>query len=346
MLQIIESFNNLSEAITELDKVNLSQDESHTFATDILKAIEECIEVIQLAAPKHVNSNDGTDFLTESVLNTIDNLAKFVLRNTKPGTGPIVLDTPSVGLRLESDSIDNITDATVVIGDGNGFTLPSADKLFANQTLGDGTFNRIVIHLKRRGDSVNDVLSLSFTDRAGNEIEVKDTDEDIVITFASTPPEQGTNTLITGLYQDDDNVTYFGSTFNVSRLFHATIIMLVSNESVLWNCTAYIFNDVLKYSKHYRGYRFSVDVLFHGDHSTIFIPEDYFLMTGEYYLTFSVPGNQRAYFSMTVKQTVCTYLDKNTTTWGRQGCKVSSASNMTSTVCLCNHLTTFTVESI
>ncbi|XP_070573924.1 uncharacterized protein [Ptychodera flava] len=172
--EIIESFNELSEAITGLDKVNLSQDESQALATDILKAIDEGIQVIQLAAPKHVNSNDGTDLMTESVLNTVDSLAKFVLRNTKPGIGPIVLDTPSVGLLLESNSIYNITNCTIVVGDGYGFTLPSADKLFANESSGDGTLNRIVIHLKRRGKgdvSVNDILSLSFTDREGNGVE-------------------------------------------------------------------------------------------------------------------------------------------------------------------------------
>ncbi|XP_070576292.1 polycystin-1-like protein 3 [Ptychodera flava] len=164
--------------------------------------------------------------------------------------------------------------------------------------------------------------------------------------FAINPPGPETHSMIEGLYLEDDNVTYFGFTFNVSRLFHATIIMLVSNESVFWNCNAYIFNDVFQYSENYRGYLFSVDINFHGDYSSIFIPEDYFLMTGEYYLTFAVPGNQRANFSMSVKQTVCTYLDKNTTTWDRRGCKVSSTSNMTSTLCLCNHLTTFNIKTI
>ncbi|XP_070557261.1 uncharacterized protein [Ptychodera flava] len=353
MVQVIESFNKLSEIITGLDNWNVSHEESQALGEDILTAIDADITAVQLASVTNENSNDGRNLVTESMLHAADNLAKYILRNTQPGSGPIVLDKPSIGLNLESDSIDHLTNTTLAMGDGNGFIIPTADKLFVNQTKRNGKLNRIVKRLKRMGNDdvmVNDVLALSFTDRDGDELEVKNTKEDIKITFATGPAGPEMRTLIESLYREEDNRTYFGSSFNVSQLLHATIIMLENSKRMYGNATAYISKDEVMYATQYRGYAFSVDgyafsvnVNFHGDHSRIFIPEDYFTMIGEYYLAFAIPEKQEVQFSMAVKQTRCTFLDTNTNIWDGQGCKVSSTSNMTSTVCLCNHLTVFSV---
>ncbi|XP_070557735.1 polycystin-1-like protein 2 [Ptychodera flava] len=343
---IIESFNKLSEIITGLDSWNVSHEESQALAEDILTAIDEDITAVQLASVTHENSNDGRDLVTASVLRAADNLAKYILPNTQPGSGPIVLDKTSIGLNLESDSIDHLTNTTIAMGDGNGCSVPAADKLVVDQTNRNGTLNRIVKRLKRMGNGyvmVNDVLALSFTDRVGDELEVKNTKEDIKITFATVPPGSEMRTLMESLYRKEDNSTYFGSSFNISQLLHATIIVLENSKRMYGNASAYISNDEVVYAAKYQGYAFAVDVNFHGDHSSIFIPENYFSMLGKYHLTFSIPEKQEVQFSMAMKQTRCTFLDTNTNAWDGQGCKVSSTSNMTSTVCLCNHLTVFSV---
>ncbi|XP_070560008.1 polycystin-1-like protein 3 [Ptychodera flava] len=164
--------------------------------------------------------------------------------------------------------------------------------------------------------------------------------------FASDLPVNEEHVLVEGIYLDMDDVTYFGTVFKVSNLDHAFVIMLENSELLYGNATSYIFNDVVMYSNQYRGYMFSVDVQFSGHHSKIFIPDDYFMATGFYYLTFTIPGNREMKFSMAVKGIMCTYMEKRSSTWDRNGCQVSSMSNLTSTVCLCNHVTTFNIAKV
>ncbi|XP_070547390.1 polycystin-1-like protein 3 [Ptychodera flava] len=147
--------------------------------------------------------------------------------------------------------------------------------------------------------------------------------------------------MIEGVYLEEDDVTYFGSRFNMSWLFHAVIIELNSPDPLYGNTMVYILYDLGENSTEYHAYSFSLDVRFQGVHSSIFIPEHYFLMTGGYQLTFTVPQKQNIKFSMSVQHIMCSYLNEVSGIWNSDGCKVSPASNLTSTVCLCNHLTTF-----
>ncbi|XP_070547368.1 polycystin-1-like protein 3 [Ptychodera flava] len=236
-----------------------------------------------------------------------------------------------------------------MMGDGNEFRLPPTASLFTDWPS-QGTVNRIVKRLNRKlfqlGNkaNTNDILSLSFTDRDGNELEVKDTKEDISITFARQrdSPRPETDLIIEGVYLEEDDVTYYGSRFNVSWLFHAVIIQLNSPDPLYGNTTMHILYDLGKNSSEYHANSFYLDVRFQGVHSIIFIPEHYFLMTGGYQLTFTAPQKHNIKFSMSVQHIMCNYLNEVSGIWNSDGCKVSPASNFTSTVCLCNHLTTFT----
>ncbi|XP_070547229.1 polycystin-1-like protein 3 [Ptychodera flava] len=128
----------------------------------------------------------------------------------------------------------------------------------------------------------------------------------------------------------------------ITRLYHAVLIDIEISDAIYGNTTAYIFDDIVEYSSEYQGYLFSIDVTFEGKHSHLFIPEYTILKTGEYYLTFTVPKRYDVKLSTSIKHIICGYLDEVSDTWQSDGCKVSaSATNMTSTVCLCNHLTSF-----
>ncbi|XP_070549213.1 uncharacterized protein [Ptychodera flava] len=240
--------------------------------------------------------------MTKKILKTGDEIAKFVLHKTEPGSGPVVLDTPLLNLNLESDIADSLSNTSVTIGDGNGFVLPAADRLFSNLTTLEGPLYRIVKRFKRRSlprddatnaAPMNDILSLTFTDREGNEIDVNDTNDNIQIMIAGGSPSRQEHLLIESLYLQDKNATYFGLVFKVSYSHHAILIVFDphTTQPLYGNTTAYIFNDVVKYSDHYHGYQFSLDVQFSGNQSSIFIPEDYFTKTGEYYLTFTILGS-------------------------------------------------------
>ncbi|XP_070572871.1 uncharacterized protein [Ptychodera flava] len=356
--QIIERFSEFPAIISNLDKISFSSpEEIQAMVEEILEDINKGIMAILSVKMINETSVIGEELLIKIILDTTNSLSIFVLRNTEPGSGQVVLDTQYIRLNLESDSAEKVTDAIIKLGDGDGFSIPAAKKIFSNQSL-DGAINRIATRFNRRSFKMKsdnnantistdfNVLSLSFTDRNGREIEAKETNEDIGICFASDPPPQETFVLVTGVYNVIDNVTYFGMGIEIKRLFHATIIWFENSDILYGNATAYVFKEEVEYSEEYRGYQFSVEVRFDVDHSSIFIPEQYFMMNGDYYMTFTLVSKVDVTFLMTLKQTKCNYLDDGSSVWNTDGCKISPASNITTTVCSCNHLTTFTEDKI
>ncbi|XP_070560920.1 polycystin-1-like protein 2 [Ptychodera flava] len=347
--QIVDKFIRTFDATKELINVNVSAEESKILAQDILQSMDEAIEVISNMPAENGQNNGDVDLLTKSLLKTTDDLATFVLRNTEPGSGPVVLETPSILLNLDSDSIQELTNTSIDMGDGHGFSIPPVDTLFSNWTS-QQPIGRIIKRLVRRsfphGDKANeyDILSMSLTDAELNEIKVNGTKEDIAIIFACDSQAQETLVLLEGVYLKLDDVTHFRFQVNITHLFHAVIIHLESSHPMSGNATAYIFDDVVEYSSNYSGYRFSVDVQFGDGDSSIFIPEHVVFVTGGYYLTFTLPSKQDLNFAVSIKHVTCSYQNEESGTWKNDGCKVSPASNMTSTVCLCNHLTTFTTS--
>ncbi|XP_070572872.1 uncharacterized protein [Ptychodera flava] len=273
--QIIERFSEFPAIISNLDKISFSSpEEIQAMVEEILEDINKGIMAILSVKMINETSVIGEELLIKIILDTTNSLSIFVLRNTEPGSGQVVLDTQYIRLNLESDSAEKVTDAIIKLGDGDGFSIPAAKKIFSNQSL-DGAINRII-----------------------------------------------------------------------KRLFHATIIWFENSDILYGNATAYVFKEEVEYSEEYRGYQFSVEVRFDVDHSSIFIPEQYFMMNGDYYMTFTLVSKVDVTFLMTLKQTKCNYLDDGSSVWNTDGCKISPASNITTTVCSCNHLTTFTEDKI
>ncbi|XP_070545136.1 polycystin-1-like protein 3 isoform X2 [Ptychodera flava] len=155
------------------------------------------------------------------------------------------------------------------------------------------------------------------------------------------PPPPAEQTFVRGIFLEVQNVTYFGFVIEIHQLFHAVIIWFEHSQAVFGNTTAYVFNKRPNCTDSCRGYQFSVVVTFHGDYSTIFMPEHYFLRSGEYYVTFTTQKYDDITLLVSVKRPMCSYLSNQQETWRSDGCQVSPASNITSTLCLCNHLTAF-----
>ncbi|XP_070560182.1 uncharacterized protein [Ptychodera flava] len=293
--QIIEKYDKLSDTLSQLKDVNISAEESRLLAQDILQSMNKAIEVFKNTSENDINDQD-LDLLTKSVLRTTDDLAKFVLRNIEPGSGH-VLETPAIRLNVDLDSAEKLINTSVEMGDGQAFRLPQLENLFLNWTSRQ-PIGRIVKRVLQRSfrhdDNANvyDVLSMSFTDGELNDLEVNGTEEDIVIIFASDSQASETPVVVEGVYLEFGDVTYFGMEVNITHSFHAVIINLESPDAVYGITEAYIFDDVVEYSSNYSGCQFSVDVQFDGGNSSIFIPENYILKAGGYYLTFTVPQSK------------------------------------------------------
>ncbi|XP_070545129.1 uncharacterized protein [Ptychodera flava] len=350
--EAIGCIDRLSKAITGLENIVVSSEERMSISEDILQATDTCLTTWLFSTSVDEITSIDRDLVIQSVLKAVDELSKFVLEDTVPGSGPILMDTPSIRLHLESDSVENLT-KSVFLGNGSGLRIPESDELFANQ-MPASTVNMICSRVtgklfqSRIADDTRlstDVIGLSFTNRDGRELEGKSIDEDILIELSTEPPPTEDQIVMEGILLDVDNVTYFGFEIEIPRLFHALIIWLENSHTIFGNTTAYVFDEPAKFSHNYIDYHFSVDVNFLGDHSTIFISEYNFLKTGKYFLTFTVPKHD-VKFWMSVKQTMCGYMKRQSDTWAGDGCQASSASNLTTTVCLCNYATAFTSPTV
>ncbi|XP_070543815.1 uncharacterized protein [Ptychodera flava] len=293
--KVIGYLEELCEVIDGLRSVVVSSEESQSIARDILQLMDGSILAVVHSIPPDESSHNTLDQLTQALLNAADKLSKFVLRNTEPGSGPIVLDAQFILLHLESNLVNNLTNSSIILGDGNGFTTPAADKLFSVSP--SENINRICTRLKRKSfqaridsnfNPMNDVLSLTFSDRGDNDFEVNNTEDNIIVMFDTDPPPPVEQTFVRGTFLEVQNVTYFGLVIEVHQLFHAVIIWFENSQAVFGNSTVYIFNERPNCTYSCRGYQFSVVGMFHGDYSTIFIPEHYFLRSGEYYVTFTI----------------------------------------------------------
>ncbi|XP_070545133.1 hyalin-like [Ptychodera flava] len=343
--QVKECIDRISRIILGLDSIAVTPEERKIISHDILQAMDTCI----LA---WMSVDEGTDEyrnqIITSVLNATDNLITFVLHDRETGAVYIPLNSTSIQLYLEIDSVRNLSNS-VILGKGSGYTMPAADKIFVNVTSAT-IVNRMCTQLvgnffrsRSRGSTrlANDVVVLGFTNTDGHELEVTNATEDIQITLSTESPPSEDWTVIHGVSQEAQNVTHFGLSIEISRLFHAVIIWFNNSHAIYGKIEAYVFDERVEFAESYIGYSFSVDLQFSGDHSTIFVPEHYFLRTGEYYLTFTIPESSDITFSMSTKQAKCGYLRKQSHTWADNGCQVSSTSNLTSTICLCNHITAF-----
>ncbi|XP_070575255.1 uncharacterized protein [Ptychodera flava] len=344
--QIITGIAKLSDTISALNDVELSSEERSNVVNDVLQVMDGAISVVVSSDKAGGGNITSTRHLICSVLNTSNSLSNFALRNVESGSASVVFNTPSVQLKLESNAVENLTGGFEALRDGNGFSIPPARKILRNVTA-EVEVNKIMVYLNRSSFQmeddtsnklVTDILSLSFTDKGGNDLEVTDPAEGLQITFATNLPESAADLTIKGTYLEEANITNFISNITIAEPDQAVIISLKSSESIYGNTTAYVFNKMVDYSDSYRGYQFSVDVQFEGDHSKVFIPERYFLRNGVYYLSFAIKHRHVAKFSIAIKQTKCSSLGKGNRRWSTDKCKVSSASNMTSTVCLCHLL--------
>ncbi|XP_070547330.1 adhesion G-protein coupled receptor G4-like [Ptychodera flava] len=123
--------------------------------------------------------------------------------------------------------------------------------------------------------------------------------------------------------------------------FHAIQIMLASSSPVYENTTAYVLTELPGNLSARSDFQSSRDVIFNGNSASIFLPEEEVTKAGSFYVTFGLVYSHGVEFRVSTTQHRCSYSDDHTYNWQNGGCKVSPKSNINSTMCLCNHLTTF-----
>ncbi|XP_070548064.1 uncharacterized protein [Ptychodera flava] len=184
-----------------------------------------------------------------------------------------------------------------------------------------------------------DILTLMFMNESGEEIRVQDTTQDIGI-WLGNRQRSFNKTSATGQYIEIDHIAHYIFEILVSKAYHAIQIILETNDPVYENTTAYVFTELPGNSSSDGGIKLSSEVILNGSIANIFLPEDRITKAGSYYVTFDLTYNHGVEFHVTTTLHRCYYSVDYTNSWQGSGCKVSSKSNVNSTLCLCKHLTT------
>ncbi|XP_070548853.1 polycystin-1-like protein 3 [Ptychodera flava] len=236
----------------------------------------------------------------------------------------------------------------LMVGPHSGFGIPSAEHIFP-QLNRNITINRVIFRLGNEfhqfsnmsDQFTTDILSLTFKNESFQEIKVQNTTHDILVWLGNrqTPLNE---TILVGQYIQTDSATRYLFGVTALKPLHAIQIVLATSSPIFENTTVNMSTELPGNLTDVNDFLFSSIVCFNGRVATIFLPEEEITKAGSYYVTFDLVYSQEAEFRVSTTQHSCSYSVDKAYTWQNGGCKVSPKSDVNSTLCMCNYLTTFT----
>ncbi|XP_070568692.1 uncharacterized protein [Ptychodera flava] len=339
-LGVISDLLNFTSTI--LPGKNITLEESIHIAEDVLAIMQRSLDNMHVKVdidPANKLCAEQSNILTEKLASTIDQLSMAVLNKTTPGNGSIFMNTASLALHLEKDTMDNVCNATIMVAQDSGFEIPPVDNIFPN--LAPGTIlSRMIFRLggnphrlaHRRNSFTTDILTLWFKDQKGEELKVERTTKDIGVWLGNYPPSFN-GSSVTLEFLEDEQTTQYTVGIQAFRKNFAILVTVEGSMSTFESTTACISSGRSNNVDHSQ---FAAEGYFNGTFANIFLPEDRITAPGVYNVTFNLTSVHDVDIKVTTTQHGCGYFADNT--WENDGCKVSPKSNINSTLCLCNHL--------
>ncbi|XP_070548512.1 polycystin-1-like protein 2 isoform X2 [Ptychodera flava] len=344
---ISQSIDRIYDNILQAIEKNSTLNERIRLAEGIFNDIQDIIDNVLPFVSEDIDLSKPGDF-TETLMAIVDSLGMFMLEKMTSGSGAIVLQTSSLVLNVEKNSIQSLCDSTVMVDPGSGLEIPTRKYIFP-YLRENVTVNRMIFLLKADVQQIlnmteqftTDILTLAFKNEDGEEIKVQNATKEIGI-WLGYRRKSLNKTMVIGQYVEADATTQYMFETMAPKPYHAIQIVLETYEHVYENTTAHVSTGLPGNGSRDGGVTFSREVIFNGSIANIFLPENKITRTGSYYVTFDLTNSHGVEFHVTTTLHRCSYSVDNTNSWQSSGCKVSPKSNVNSTVCLCNHLTTFT----
>ncbi|XP_077988299.1 uncharacterized protein LOC144442799 [Glandiceps talaboti] len=342
--QLVEKMDNLYNITENLHGFDVNLEESKEMAQALVSVIDNVMEST-LSNMKSSPDNDtlspvNARDLTEKTMNILDKTADFVLTKMEPDNHPVLINTSSVMLHMESGSVEGVGNKTVDLGHNSGFAVPSAATLFpmleANSSVYAKSYRITGNPFSGRGQEfIYDVLGLTFTFTNGTKITVTDTKEDIGVWLGrqSSRSYHGENVMVT-VSDDWKNYTWSGQ---VSTLFAALQLTIVGPTPILANTTVKMYYE--NPHRNISEWIYTAAVTINGTAFDVFVPEHEIWYTGNYTFNFDLPAGIQTNFTVGMAQHRCDYWSDDEGRWRQDVCRVSPRSNNNATLCLCNRLT-------
>ncbi|XP_070555704.1 uncharacterized protein [Ptychodera flava] len=352
-IKITDGMLDILDQTKNFVNVNSStMDQKVTLGKDVLRNMERVL--LTTRNDQFVEQTENqTKVLTTTIISIVKLLSKFILSGKYPISGSLALNTSAFVLYLESDSPDVVCDRAIMLLHGSGFYVPPANSIFQSpvpwENISVIIFQMISTYrYTTQGHSgpTTELLILEFLDPSFDEIQVNNVSSEFGIYFGNLGVS-----LVDGTMVGEES--FASELKRVSRWilrnlrsYHAVKIVFHSSETLNGNTTVFMSKgDCSDIDNYYDNGTFSATIEFKGNTANLFIPEYMMTQPGNYCLSCKLNTNTGSHFTLVVTQHKCSFWEEQNGTWDTNGCRVSSKSNINSTVCLCNHLTAFTSES-
>ncbi|XP_070543817.1 uncharacterized protein [Ptychodera flava] len=242
--------------------------------------------------------------------------------------GTVVLKTPSLVLNLEKNTIQDLTNCTIMVGPHTGVQIPSVEHIFPHlrrSLIMNRMISRLAADVHRitnltQQQFSTDILTLSFKNETGQELKVKNTTQDIQIWLGNRPKPLNETLVIGREHSNNNAATHYVFEIENSKPYHAIQIMLEASVPVFENFTANVSAVLPENSEDHSSFQVSKKAIFNGNINNIFIPEEIGTGTGRYNISFDLVYSNGVEFKVSTTNHRCSYSVDKTKTWQSSGC--------------------------
>ncbi|XP_070540745.1 polycystin-1-like protein 2 isoform X1 [Ptychodera flava] len=353
-IMLIDVAKGLQNITGRLAKLDLSVNETIAMVGEITVFVDQIMSVVLHDAVKNesmlpnvtASSVEEKRQVTNTLLSTMDTLSGMMSDALEPGDEAVIQHLPTLSVYFEATSADNFEKTSAAFESSFGVKLPAMTDLLPEQNLNDSIFLtsfRTKGNLFTWGENSHtvgsDIMTLYFEDSDGDKIDVDGITTYISLSLNNPPIEfLDEATLLPTIYEDTGQSRYSWSLEAVDTFMAFQMKLNVSDISLNNSVRVYMsYNNTPTWNS----FDFHANITATEGVLNIFIPNTEVEEAGNYVFSLFLPTVNMFNLTMSVTQHGCRYWDEDNEIWKRDGCMVSSESNTNTTVCLCNHLTSF-----
>ncbi|XP_070540748.1 polycystin-1-like protein 2 [Ptychodera flava] len=353
-LMLIDVAQGLQNITGRLAKLDLVVNETIAMVGEITFFVDQIMSVVLHCAVKNesmlpnvtASSVEEERQVTNTLLSTMDTLSGMMSNALEPGDEAVIQHLPTLSVYFEATSADNFEKTSAVFERSFGVKLPAITDLLPEQNLNHSIFLtsfRTKGNLFSWGENSHtvgsDIMTLYFEDSDGDKIDVDGITTYICLSLNNPPIEFFDEaTLLPTIYEETGQSRYSWSLEGFDTFMAFQMKVNVSDISLNNSVRVYMsYNNTPTWNS----FDFHANITVMEGVFNIFIPDTEVEEAGKYMFSLFLPTVDMFNLTMSVTQHGCRYWDEDNEIWKRDGCMVSSESNTDTTLCLCNHLTSF-----
>ncbi|XP_070540434.1 polycystin-1-like protein 2 [Ptychodera flava] len=351
LVDIAQDLQNITERLAELD---MDVNETIAMVGEITVFVDQIMSMVIYDAVKNesmlpnvtASSDEEERQVTNTLLSTMDTLSDMMSNVLEPGDEAVIHYLPTVSVYFEATSADNFEKTSAVFESSFGVKLPPMADLMPGHNVNDSVFLTSFVtrgNLFSWGENSHtiesDIMTIYFENSGGDKLGVNGLETCIVLSLSNSHVERLDEVALPPTVYEETGQCRYSWTVEAVDTFMAFQMKVNISDIGL--------NDSVRVYMSYNNtpdsdsFDFQTNISVSDGVLKVFIPDTKVEKAGSYGFSLYLPTVEMFNLTMSVTQHGCRYWDEDNEMWKRDGCMVSSESNMDTTLCLCNHLTSF-----